>query len=350
MTTLVRKHFDAQGKSCERLFSPVTARLLRLAAVRLDDTTPFTAAILAWPDERMKDDALALRFAGALHALVLSGQAPALAAIYPPHPMPAADDAFWAVVMAAIRAHGPFLLDFLDHPPQTNETGRSAVLMLGFQEVARRTGLPLAMFEIGASAGLNMNWDAFAYDYAGATWGPADSPVRLVPEWRGATPPDLVSVTVAGRMACDRNPLDLTDTAERLRLRSYVWPDQPDRLARLDGAIGIALARGHVPVRADAADWAEANLPAPRPGATRVVYHSIFWQYLPRAIQARLVACFETTGAAAPADSPFAWVRMEPDPDDIWRARLSVRIWPDGTERVLAHCDYHGRWIAPATA
>lgn len=350
MTGLVRRHFEMQGKSCERLFSPVTGRLLRLAAARLDDATAFTRAVLDWPEARMRDDALALRFAGALHALVLSGRAPDLSLAYPPHPAPADDTAFWRAVTDAIAAHEPFLLDFLDHPPQTNETGRAAVLMLGFQAVARQTGLPLALFEIGASAGLNMNWDAFAYDYAGATWGPADSPVRLVPEWRGAVPPQLAPLTVASRAACDRNPLDLADPDQRLRLRAYVWPDQPDRLARLDGAIAIALARGHRPVRADAADWAEAVLPEPRPGVARIVCHSIFWQYLPHAIQTRLVACFEATGAAASPDAPFAWVRMEPDPDDAWRAALTLRIWPGGTGQVLAHCDYHGRWIAPLAA
>ncbi|ANK83576.1 MAG: hypothetical protein TEF_17575 [Rhizobiales bacterium NRL2] len=345
---LARRHFERQGEACGRLGSPFMARLLPLAAARLTPETDLGRAVLDWPDERMFEDALSLRFAGALHALVLSGRAPELADHYPPRAAAEAgdDDALWAAVEAAMAGYGDFLGEFLRHPPQTNETARAAALMLGFQDAARRGGRPLHMLEIGASAGLNQNWDRFRYDLGGAGWGPADSAVRLAPEWRGP-PPALGPVEIAASFACDLRPLDVRDPAQMLRLRAYVWPDQQPRLQRLDGAIEIAKARATRVARADAVDWIGASLQRRPKDRTTVIFHSIFWQYLPHESQQALRSAIEVTGDLAEADAPLAWVRMEPWREDPWKAALYVNLWPGGETRVLAHCDYHGRWIEP---
>jgi hypothetical protein len=64
--------------------------------------------------------------------------------------------------------------------------------------------------------------------------------VLIDTEWQGAPPP-LAEINVRRRAGCDLNPLDIRDAAARLQLRSYIWPDQPDRLARFDGAVALAL-------------------------------------------------------------------------------------------------------------
>ncbi len=347
MGSLTRRHFERQAEVCARMHSPFTARLLHLSGVRLQPETTFTTRVLDWPDDRMRDDALSLRFAGALHACVLAGRSEALAACYPPSDAPADDDAFWDIIHRTMVMDDEFLSAFLDHPPQTNETGRAAVLLLGFQRAVRETGYPLSMLELGASAGLNQNWDRFAYDLGGTLWGDTESGVRLAPEWRGRPPEPLDPIEVLQRRGCDLNPLQLDDPAQQLRLRSYVWPDQLERLERLDAAIGIALQQGTRLARANAADWAEACLTMPSVGMTTVIYHSIFWQYMPAEIQRSLRSTIEVAGAMATDESPLAWVRMEPYEDDPKCAALYYTLWPEPERQVLALCDYHGRWIEP---
>lgn len=342
----IRQHFRKQGETCASMGSAFTGRLLGVAADRMDGEGAVQKRILDWPEGRRLDDAVALRFAGALHALVLSGKDSDLAASYPAAGGGSDDDTLWRQASAALLRHEDFVLEFLDHPPQTNETARSAVLMLGFQQAARDTGLPFFMLEIGASAGLNQHWSRFHYSLGETEWGDSASPVRLTPEWHGKVP-DLGAIDIASSYACDLNPLDVSDPDQALRLRSYIWPDQPERLARLDGAIAIARERGVRLSRANAADWLSASLALRPGGRTTVVYHSIFWQYLPFETQRTVRSAIEVAGDLADERSPLCWVRMEPYEEDRHKAALYYTHWPDPERKILAFADYHGRWIQP---
>jgi hypothetical protein len=322
--------------------SPFTALLCRLAADRLDAQTPVGAAILGWRSHP-GNDALPLRFAGALHALVLSGRAPALAALYPPHPLPRPDE-LWSAVTATLAGESDFIQSTLRSPPQTNEVGRSAILLGGFLEIARETRLPLVLSELGASAGLNMFWDRFAYDLGGVGWGSPSSAVRLSPRWGGTLPPVDAPVSVAGRAGCDLNRLDAADPADRLRLLSYVWADQPERIARLRAALDIAAADPPDIASSDAAAWLESRLGQQPDATVHVVYHTIVWQYLPAETRARLTASIERSGHSAAKTRPLAWLRFEADGKDPGGA-LTLTLWPGGTTRTLARADYHGRWV-----
>ncbi|MGH6903185.1 MAG: DUF2332 domain-containing protein [Geminicoccaceae bacterium] len=338
----VRSHFQAQAAACAQRGSPFTARLLELAAERLDETRHVGRAILRWPGNP-KADALALRLAAALHALVLSGVSPELAAVYPGGPHSGNPAALGPALTRAFEAQGAVIADFLARPPQTNEVGRSAVLLGGFLSVAAETGLPLRLLELGASAGLNLFWDAYAYDLAGAAWGPPDAPLRLCPDWQGTLPP-LVPAVIRSRRGCDRTPLDPSDAGDRLRLRAYVWADQVDRRHRLEVALDLVAGSGVRVERADAAQWAEARLSERAPGEAVVLYHSIVWQYLPPAVKRRIAAAIERAAAGATSPCPLAWLRMEPA-RDARHAELRLTLWPGGHERLLAEADYHGRWI-----
>lgn len=338
----VRSHFRGQAAACARLGSPFTARLLDYLAECLDETGAVGRAILNWPGDP-KADAVALRLAGGLHALVISGTAPSLAAVYPGGAQAETPATLRAAVMGALDAHADFIVDFLQRPPQTNEVGRSAVLLGGFLTIAAATGLPLRLLEIGASAGLNLHWDAYAYDLGSASWELADAPLRLTPAWQGPLPP-LVPVEVRSRSGCDRAPIDPSDPEPRLRLLAYIWADQPERRHRLQTALRLA-ARTELRVEpADAADWVEARLTDPAPGEATVLFHSIVWQYLAAEKQRRIAAAIQRAGEQASANAPFAWLRMEPAPDSR-HCELRLTLWPPGQDRLLAHADFHGRWI-----
>jgi hypothetical protein len=342
----VRRAFRGQAAACARMGSPFMQRLCALVAERVAATNDVFAHILSWPgNPGPRHDSVPLRLCGALHGLVLAGRDAALRRAYPPNR--ASDAALWSAVAAAALAHAPAILERLRSPPQTNEVRRAAILLPGFLEIARRfPGRPLVASELGASAGLNMNWDRYRYRLGGLAWGPPDSPVALAPEWRGAAPlPPAVPVAVAGRAGCDLNPLDGSSEEDRLRLLSYVWADQADRLAFTRAALAL-LERFPVKVdRADAVAWLKARLAAPPAGAVHVVYHSIAWQYLPPPAQAEGAALLRRAGARATEAAGLAWLRFEDDGAEPGAA-LWLTTWPGGVDHHLARADYHGRWVA----
>ncbi|HEV2865213.1 MAG TPA: DUF2332 family protein [Allosphingosinicella sp.] len=335
----VREAFREQARWCERLGSPFTARLCAALAETLDPGTPLGARVLDWPGEPMRD-ALALRLCGGLHALGRAGQAPDLAPLYPPGPPPS-DEALLAALWRTLAEQAAALDTWLDGAPQTNEVGRSAVLMSGLLVVADRFRLPLRLFELGASAGLNLQLDRYGYDLGGLRAGDPQSPVQLAPEWKGAAPPQA-AVRIAARSGVDLNPVD--PVAQRERLLAYVWPDQHRRLAQLEAALDLAAADPPQVDEADAADWLEARLRVePEPGVCRVVLHSVAYQYFPPESRRRIRARLEAAGAAAQPDAALAWLRFEMVAGEA-QFSLRLRTWP-GEERLLAWSHPHGNWV-----
>jgi hypothetical protein len=336
----VRAAFARQAEGAGKLDSPFMEKLCRLLGERLDRSTETGRRVLDWRGNAdVFSDALPLRLAGGLHALVRRGGAPGLAACYPPAPLPG-DDALWAALRPALE--GPDLLPWLDSAPQTNEVGRSAVLMSGLLVVADLFPQPMELLELGASAGLNLQLDRYGYDLGGVKAGDAGSPLQLRPQWKGGPPPGA-PVRVARRRGVDLNPLDVRSDGERLL--AYTWPDQPRRLAQLEAALAVAAQDPAAVDSGDAADWLEARLAERREaGVTRVVLHSIAFQYFPAGTKARIRAAMEAAGAAG---APLAWLRYEYEPEDN-RITLRLKTWP-GEERLLAHCHPHGievKWLA----
>jgi hypothetical protein len=316
--------------------------MCRLLDGVLDGGTATGRKVLAWPGDPAAD-ALALRLCGAMHALVLSGQDAALAEVYPPHEVD--HGVLREAVAGAIGRHDSFVEAFIDSPPQTNEIARSAMLLPGLLLVAREAGLPLALREIGASAGLNLNLDRFHYAYGDAEWGDRASPVRLAPEVQGKAPPLQGTLEIVSRTGCDRMPVDISDAAQRLRLKAYLWPDQPYRMERLEAAIDVGKDHPFRLTGEDAADFVERELAQRPANAAFVLFHSIMWQYLPEATKTAITATLERHGARAKAAAPLAHLRMEPIPGESGHALLSLTMWPGGTPRHLAKVDFHGRWI-----
>jgi hypothetical protein len=330
--------FAKQIGWCENLGSPFTARLLTI--LRDDIAAGGTSSELTrgWPGDPVAD-ALALRMAAALHALALTESAPALAACYPPGDAPI--EQLRPVVLGAVRERQSAIRAFLVSPPQTNEVGRSGVLVGGFLQIAKDTGLPLRCLEIGASAGLNAIWDRYHYDIGAAGWGDPQSAVRIAPSWEGPSPPIDAPIHVIERLACDIAPVDLEDSAQRLRLRAYVWADQLERLSRLESAMDLARAYGPRVERADAAYWVRTRLREPAEGSATVLYHSIMWQYMPPETQASIRASLEDAGRQATGAAPLAWLRFEPL-DSVSRPELRMTLWPGPREVRLAVAHPHG--------
>lgn len=331
----LRAALRQQATACAELGSPFTARLLILIADRLQPGLPVADRLLEWPgDVGPSGQSVPLRIAGALHGLVLSGQAPALTAAY----RGGDDDALWHAVEGALHDHAERLNLWLNSPPQTNEVRRSAALIAAGHWLRARIALPLVLSEVGASAGLNLMWDRFALALPDGTRGPTTPALTLTPEWRGDLPPNT-RPEVTERRGVDLNPLDPVQDAERLR--AYIWADQHERLTRTEAAIAVAKA----PIdRADALDWLGPRLATPRPGHLHLIFHTVAWQYLPDAAQAKGNAIIEAAGARATADAPLARFSMEAD-GQTPGAALRLQLWPAGETLDMGRADFHGRWI-----
>jgi hypothetical protein len=346
MSKQVVEQFLTQAEGSPHLGSPFIGTLCRLLAERLDRSSRFGRRILDWPNDPHKD-ALALRSCGAIHALARSGRDPALRAAYPPAPTD--PDRLWSAIAAAIKREDDFLTAFLDSPPQTNEVARSALILGGALHVTARTGLPLALYEIGASASLNLGFDRYRYDLgSGRVWGDASMPLTIKSEWRGTLPPLDAPLTVVSRAGCDRNPLDASSPADADRLMAYIWPDQLHRLERTQVALKLAAAEGRRAERMDAAAWVEREFSKPQQrGTCRFLFHTIVFQYLRPEDQARIEAMVLAAGASASDDAPVAHFAFEtdynPDGHNVG-APMTLRIWPGGDTLSLGRGDYHGRW------
>ena len=161
----------------------------------------------------------------------------------------------------------------------TNEIGRCSALHAGFRAVARETGEPLHLIEIGPSAGLNLLWDRYRIRYRRGDRriesGPADAPLTLDCDLHGEKdPPAGALPLIASRIGLERNPVDLSDPRQRDWLKALVWPDHLARFERLQEA--IAFFRAH-PANIGAGDALEllpdaiARIPEAQPVC---IYHS----------------------------------------------------------------------------
>ena len=315
-------------------------RLMPLLADRLQPTGAVARRVLDWPgDVGPGGQSVPLRLAGALHGLVLDGADPALAAAYPPNAVD--DDTLFAAVEGALDRHETRVMAWLDQAPQTNEVRRAAALIPAIWWALGRFDLPLVLSELGASAGLNLSLDRFALSAGGGLHGAAVSAVRLAPDWAGPVPTPR-DIRVVSRAGVDLNPLDAANPHDALRLSAYLWPDQPDRIARTEAAIALA---DTAPDKGDAAAWLADRLAMRHPGRLHVVYHTIAWQYFPPATQRAARTSLEAAGAKATPDAPLAHIAMEADGDPKG-AGLTAQIWPGMDQpHLLARVDYHGRWI-----
>lgn len=342
-----------QRDACHQIGSDLYARLIEHAIKRVDRPGPIRDLLAPHAGDSF-GSALALRFLGAVHRLVLEGRAPELAVHYPSvggTPGPAAEAAF----ESTIAAHLPELAERIHDGVQTNEVGRSATLVGAFLELADGgaggaagaggDGTPLRIFEVGASAGLNLRWDHYRYEAGGQAFGDPSSPVRFVEPWVGRRPRLDRTGTVVERRGCDLSPIDATTPEGRLTLQAFVWPDLVERFRRLDAAIEVARRVPAAVDRADVSTWLPERLATPAPGTATVVVHSIVAQYLPTDVRWGLRDTVTAAGAEATPSGPVAWLRMEPGRDG---AEVRLTTWPGGEDRLLAVSAYHGppvRWL-----
>jgi hypothetical protein len=220
---------------------------------------------------------------------------------------------------------------------QTNEPARCAVLL----PVLAQLPQPLALIEVGASAGLTLLFDHYSYDYGGyqlAGSDPHGPALRCEP--RGPVPLPARIPAIAWRAGLDLNPLDVASDDDVHWLTCLVWPGEGDREGRL--AAAIACARRDPPAvhRGDLLTDVRALAAQAPAGATLVIYHcSVLYQVAPDARQqfASTVRDLAAVWLSSEAPGILAGTAM-PAVDD----QMCV-LARDGD--VIAFADSHGAWL-----
>jgi len=250
---------------------------------------------------------------------------------------------------------------------QTNEVGRSAVLVPAFARATRDVTSPVAFVEIGPSAGLNLFFDQFAITVERnrtvlERTGPRQSTVQLVCEVRGSIIPTFQSTAPlqGQRTGIDPNPIDVTNPDESRWLAACVWPGSPDRPQRLAAALTIA--KEHPPqlVQGDAVAELPALISTISADQHLVVFSTWALAYINEEGRRSLTNALDAIGATRDCDlvcfeEPRFLEWLPPvtdgvssfDPGTGTPTALGLRSWRSGNREstALAVAHPHGRWI-----
>ncbi|MFS8496674.1 MAG: DUF2332 domain-containing protein [Micromonosporaceae bacterium] len=279
--------------------SPLYARV----AVALSESDRALRALDAAP-ARTRHPRVVL---AALHDLALAGHAPALAAAY------AAGDrdvAAAAAVDALLRMTDAVVATAARRKVRADESGHHAVLYPAIAEAARREGAgAVGIIDVGRSAGLNLYVDRVGISYHnGPVLGDPSSPVQVSATIVGDRPPPTRAVPeVVARIGIDRDPVDVTDADDARWLRACLWPDQPERIARLEAELAVAATDPPRLLRGDFLDVLPCALARVPDGALPVVTTTWALSRFPPDRRARFLQ--RLRGAAA--GRAVAWVSVE---------------------------------------
>lgn len=332
------------------LASPMYAELAY--GVSLDSELLVIAA-----QKRQRQPAPNMLFA-AVQYLLLSG------AEYAAHPLAA----HYPIVSGQNRPMEPAFPEFRDfclshrdaivelissHRTQTNVVRRCTCLLPAFSMVQRESGSPLALIDVGASAGLNLNVDRYRYRYLRggqeeATWGRAEARVALEAELRGggSMPALADDLVVWFRGGIDLNPIDLTSEAELRWLRALIWPEHVERHQRLIDAAS-ELRRSPVDLRGgDAVELLPQMIADAPADAALTVYSTVALYQFPAESRRRFFELLAETSQDRPVWLVTLELRLE-DINDAQEPTLAITRFEggDAKRQQLAKSSPHGWWI-----
>ena len=224
---------------------------------------------------------------------------------------------------------------------QTNEVSRCAYLYPAFATVSKLVGnAPLAMLDLGTSAGLHLRWDKYAYDYgAGRMYGEVGSPVTIKSELRGNRVPELnvARMRIASRIGIDLRPIRPDEQDEIKWLEALIWPEHEWRRRLLRKAVSIAeQEQSHVTLLAgDIAAILPTVLDSLPKNVIPCVFQTHTWRDLSDGTKSRLAITLEKFGARQQLFFISAL------------GQLTLKSFAPAERRTwtLANCEQHGRWI-----
>jgi hypothetical protein len=304
--------------------------------------------ILTLASQARKGELVPNLFFGAIHFLLLQGAKHPLCAFFPSVSHSTSTDSDPYPYFRSFSLENKKRIRHLisSRRVQTNEVQRCACLLPAFGQVARESPKrPLSILDIGASAGLNLLWDRYGYDYGmGRKYADPDSPVQISCTLRGELRPPIPEVLppVESRVGIDLNPINVRNPEEMLWLRSLVWPENTRRAELLQQAIGLAKQEPPRVVAGDVLDVLPDVLSG-LPGDTTIcLFHSHTVYQFPQELRDRLSSLIvEYSRNRNLFEVSFEWWRGKDQP------LLELSRVHDGhrEEEVLAYCNPHGEWL-----
>jgi hypothetical protein len=298
--------------------------------------------------QAVEKQALPNLFFAAVHFLLLKGEHHQLTAFYPSlNKTTRHYDYVYPYFRSFVLERELEIRDIIGtHSVQTNEVARCAILVPAFELVSRQSRRePLALIEIGSSAGLTLLWNHYHYRYDETLQcGPSDSPVQIECELRGPNKPPvpIVLPKIKWRQGVDLNPMDLNDQENVLWLRALIWPEHQRRDKQLEQAIELARKDPPTIVRGDALEILPSLIEEIESDLQLCVYHSFTLSLAKREARERL----ESILVQASAKRGVFWIGFEWGRDSetplLELERFERRV---KTERKLAKAQPHGEWL-----
>ena len=226
---------------------------------------------------------------------------------------------------------------------QTNEVRRCIAIMPALILVSREAkDRPLHLVEIGASAGLNLSWDRYAYDYGEMRrCGDMNSPVQIKCAVKGKSIPPLPErfPEVSARVGIDVNPLDVNDPEATLWLRALVWPEHEERAELLQQAVQVTRQNQPTLIRGDGVESLPAVIEAVPDGSVLCILR-MFTPISPES-RDRLSSLISSYGAKR----DVFMISSRPHGRD--ESKLLLRSFVNGitAEKCVAYFQNHGAWI-----
>lgn len=286
-------------------------------------------------------------FFAAVHYLLLDGIQHPLASFYPDlSPAPCSMQDVYPYFRAFCLEHADEIRHLIiTRRVQTNEVRRCAALLPAFYEVVfRAEGKPLALVEIGTSAGLHMLWDYYFYDYGQTRQvGDAHSPVHILCTPRGekSLPKYGALPTILSCTGIDLNPIDVHDEAATRWLRALIWPEHTDRRQLLDAALTVAQQHPVRLIAGEAATVLPDLLPRIPSEAVLCLYHSYTLNQMSEETRQRILNALHVY--AATTNRPFYRIAQEGYSLHS-HPHVDLYTYQDGKmhEELLAYCESHG--------
>lgn len=280
---------------------------------------------------------------GAVHYLLLKGVEHPLARYYPSVTADAApfDESFPAF-QDFCRVYEPELVELLTtRLVQTNEVRRCTYLYPVFGMIHQAEQRPLALLEIGTSAGLQLLFDQYAYDYGtGETFGNPASRLRLTSTIEGEHVPPLARTAppIAERIGLDLNTVDLTDDDERLWLKALIWTEHRERLELFEQAARYVAEHPLELIEGDGIQLLEPCAERIPTAHILCIFHTHVANQLPLALKKELLHVVEQIGQMRDVYHLY---------NNVQDRYLHLDLYRDGAlqEQTIAETDGHGRWF-----
>jgi hypothetical protein len=291
----------------------------------------------------------------AVHDLLLDGVVHPLGSWYPTvngGVAPPADDPYPAFASLVDEQHEGIVDALRNRATQTNEPNRSCLWRLALPAVAATVDARVSLVELGASAGLNLCFDRYTYDFSPD--GSASDALLRCAVRTGEVDTDAPVPPIVDRVGLDLTPNSVDDPRAVRWLKACIWPEQLDRHRRFDAAIAIAQESPPRLVAGDLVDDLPSVVATLAQDTHLVVCNSWVLAYVERGRReeleetlGRLAAARPVTWLSAEAPTVVSWAGTRDDYDAEPYSYVSMARWRGGVETRggLARCHAHLEWI-----